>query len=145
MTTIVIFSACSLGTATSQNLLQLAIWRALLGIGMGGEWASGSTLVSETGGATSRQGDQHHAIGLGARLHLGRRLRDSFWMYSTSGQKRGAWVFAFGALPALVIVWIRRDVAEPTVWSEKARKPIRANTRDLFSPTYISARCWRSC
>src|SRR5215472_18266152 len=38
MATIFIYSLCSLGTATSQNLTQLIIWRALLGLGMGGEW-----------------------------------------------------------------------------------------------------------
>src|SRR3970040_2768543 len=48
MGTILIFSICSLGAATSQSLLQLLMWRALLGIGMGGEWASGAVLISET-------------------------------------------------------------------------------------------------
>src|SRR5512134_767918 len=48
MGTIVIFSLASLGAATSQSVLQLLIWRAILGIGMGGEWASGAVLVSET-------------------------------------------------------------------------------------------------
>src|SRR5947208_16873275 len=43
--TILIFSICSLGAATAQSVVQLAIWRALLGIGMGGEWASGAVLV----------------------------------------------------------------------------------------------------
>src|SRR5688572_33226108 len=48
MATILMFSVASLGAATSQTLLQLLMWRALLGIGMGGEWASGAVLVSET-------------------------------------------------------------------------------------------------
>ena len=42
MATILLFSFASLGAATSQTLLQLLLWRALLGIGMGGEWASGA-------------------------------------------------------------------------------------------------------
>ena len=46
--TIVLFSVASLGAATSQSILQLLLWRALLGIGMGGEWASGAVLISET-------------------------------------------------------------------------------------------------
>ncbi len=48
MGTILIFSFASLGAATSQTVMQLLIWRAILGIGMGGEWASGAVLVSET-------------------------------------------------------------------------------------------------
>ena len=48
MGTILLFSAASLGASTSQSVVQLLFWRALLGIGMGGEWASGAVLVSET-------------------------------------------------------------------------------------------------
>ena len=48
MGTIVVFSLASLGAATSQSILQLLFWRTVLGIGMGGEWASGAVLVSET-------------------------------------------------------------------------------------------------
>ena len=70
MATILLFSLASLGAATSQSVLQLLLWRALLGIGMGGEWASGAVLISETWPpAASQQGDQHHAVGLGDRLH----------------------------------------------------------------------------
>jgi MFS family permease len=46
--TILIYSACSVGAALSQSIWQLAFWRALLGFGMGGEWAAGAVLVSET-------------------------------------------------------------------------------------------------
>ena len=48
MGTIALFSIASLGAASSQSVLQLMFWRALLGLGMGGEWASGAVLVSET-------------------------------------------------------------------------------------------------
>src|SRR5688500_5562142 len=48
MATILLFSVSSRGAATSQSVLQLLCWRAVLGIGMGGEWASGAVLVSAT-------------------------------------------------------------------------------------------------
>src|SRR5580704_9732660 len=35
MATILIYSFCSLGTATAQSLLELIVWRALLGLGVG--------------------------------------------------------------------------------------------------------------
>src|SRR5688572_28131226 len=54
MATIAIFSVASLGAATSQTLVQLLLWRAILGIGMGGEWASGAVLVSESWPAAHR-------------------------------------------------------------------------------------------
>ena len=37
MATILIFSICSLGAATSQTMWQLMAWRIVLGFGMGGE------------------------------------------------------------------------------------------------------------
>jgi MFS family permease len=45
---ILIYSIFTFACGLAQNLWQLAIFRVLLGIGMGGEWASGATLVSET-------------------------------------------------------------------------------------------------
>src|SRR4051794_6060936 len=52
--TILIFSLCSLGAATSQTWVQLAVYCCLLGFGMGGAWASGAVLVSETWPAEHR-------------------------------------------------------------------------------------------
>ena len=49
MATIVIFSLASLGASTSQSVLQLLFLRAVLGIGMGGEWASGGVLAGGVG------------------------------------------------------------------------------------------------
>src|SRR4030095_12561439 len=60
MGTIVVFSLASLGAASSQSVVQLLMWRAILGIGMGGEWASGAVLVSETWPAAHR----HKAISI---------------------------------------------------------------------------------
>src|SRR4051812_32907315 len=38
MITVLVFSFASLGAATSQSIWQLLFWRAVLGLGMGGEW-----------------------------------------------------------------------------------------------------------
>jgi MFS family permease len=46
--TILLYSLCSLGTASAGSITQLLIWRALLGLGMGGEWSAGAALVSES-------------------------------------------------------------------------------------------------
>lgn len=70
MGTILIFSLASLGAATSQSVAQLLMWRAVLGIGMGGERGAGQRDVAA---GASQQSDQHRAIGLGDRLHPGRR------------------------------------------------------------------------
>jgi len=52
--TIVIYSIGSAGTALSSGLLSLVFWRAIVGLGLGGEWAAGAVLVSETWPARHR-------------------------------------------------------------------------------------------
>ena len=45
---ILLYSVFTFACGLAQNVTQLAVFRVLLGLGMGGEWASGATLVSET-------------------------------------------------------------------------------------------------
>jgi MFS family permease len=121
MGTIVVFSLASLGAATSQSVLQLLFWRTVLGIGMGGEWASGAVLVSETWPAHLRNKaisimQSGWAIGyilaaVFAALILGNAR------FGTEGWR---WLFVVGLVPALFTLWIRRNVREPQSWSARA-------------------------
>jgi MFS family permease len=121
MATIVIFSLASLGASTSQSVLQLLFWRAVLGIGMGGEWASGAVLVSETWPPEHRNKaisimQSGWAIGymlaaVLAALVLGNpELGDEAWRL----------LFVIGVAPALFTLWIRRNVRESPVWTARA-------------------------
>jgi MFS family permease len=115
--TIAIFSICSLGAATAQSVVQLAVWRTLLGLGMGGEWASGGVLVAETlppevrNKATSLM---QSTWAIGAILAVG--LAGLFLDVLPLGDHAWRWLFAVGGLPALFILWVRRRVEEPEVW-----------------------------
>jgi MFS family permease len=115
MATILIFSFCSLGTATAQDVVQLIVWRTLLGLGMGGEWASGAVLVSETWPAEHRLKaisimQSGWALGyILAALIAGAVLPTLGWR----------WLFVAGVLPALLVFWIRREVPEPAVWAAR--------------------------
>ena len=51
---ILIYSLCTGLTASASSVPQLVLWRALLGIGLGGEWSAGSVLVAETWPAAHR-------------------------------------------------------------------------------------------
>ena len=104
-----IFTAlCGFATSAAQ----LAIFRILLGIGMGGEWASGAALVSET------WPDRHRGKALG--------LMQSAWaigyglaaLVTLIVLPRWGWrvVFFVGVLPALLTIWVRRYVKEPDIW-----------------------------
>jgi MFS family permease len=120
MGTITLFSLASLGAATSQSVLQLLFWRAVLGIGMGGEWASGAVLVSETWPAAHRNKaisimQSGWAIGyiLAAVLAAIILSRPAF------GNQGWRWLFVAGVLPALFTIWIRRNVREPDAWTAR--------------------------
>src|SRR3954462_8202011 len=48
MLSILTYSVCSFASGLSQSVLMLAVFRFILGLGMGGEWNTGATLVAET-------------------------------------------------------------------------------------------------
>ncbi|MEW5915936.1 MAG: MFS transporter, partial [Gemmatimonadota bacterium] len=135
--TILIFSLCSLGAATSQTVLQLMIWRVLLGIGMGGEWASGAVLVSETWPAEHRTKaisimQSGWALGYISAVLMAALILDVLSL----GDNAWRWLFAVGVLPALFTLWIRRSVKEPEAWIK--RQSSRARTPNPF-PVLFSA------
>ena len=139
MATIIIFSVCSLGAATSQTLWQLMLWRILLGFGMGGEWASGAVLVSETWPAHLRVRAisimqsgwalGYIAAALLAALVLGKMdLGPEAWRY----------LFAIGIAPALLTLWIRKKVKEPEAWQSRSLAAGRGPNKFavLFGPEF---------
>lgn len=120
MATVLVFSICSGLSGLAQNLVQLAVARTILGLGMGGEWASGALLVSETWPA------QHRGKAIG--------LMQSGWaigyiaaaIAAATILPRFGWraMFFLGIAPALFTLWIRRRVDEPAIWVEARSKGI---------------------
>ena len=114
---VLIYSIFTAACGFAQTVAQLAVFRVFLGIGMGGEWASGAALVSETWPA------QHRGKALG--------LMQSAWAvgYGAAALVTGlvlplwGWrgVFFIGILPAFFTLWVRRSVEEPALWQAAAR------------------------
>jgi MFS family permease len=130
MASVLIYSIFTAACGFAQNVAQLAVFRVLLGIGMGGEWASGAALVSETWPAEHRGKalgfmQSAWAIGYGAAA-----------LVTALVLPRWGWraVFFVGILPAFLTVWVRRSVREPAIWREaRARPPAdRARFADIF-------------
>lgn len=134
--TIVVYAVCSAGAATSQTFWQLVVWRGLLGFGMGGEWAAGAVLVTETwppalrNKATSLM-QSSWAIGMILAAAIAGLVLDVLPL----GPDSWRWLFAVGVLPALFGWWVRRKVEEPAVWrAQRAAGQLRGNPyRKLFS------------
>jgi MFS family permease len=112
MASVLIYSVFTAACGLAQNVAQLAVFRVLLGIGMGGEWASGAALVSETWPAEHRGKalgfmQSAWAIGYGAAAIVTMVVLP-LWGW------RG--VFFVGILPALFTLWVRKHVEEPEIW-----------------------------
>ena len=113
---ILTYSVFTAACGFAQSVRQLAVFRVFLGIGMGGEWASGAALISETWPA------EHRGKALG--------LMQSSWAlgYAAAAVVTAlvlptlGWraVFFVGILPALFTVWIRRRLEEPEIWQASA-------------------------
>ena len=109
---ILTYSIFSFASGLSQSILQLAVFRTFLGLGMGGEWNTGATLVAETWPSHLRARalsmvQSSWAIGYAlAALVAGIMLRFANWRY----------VFFVGVLPALVTLSIQRRVPESEMW-----------------------------
>src|SRR5205814_8553998 len=132
MGTIAIYSLFTAACGFSQTITQLAILRIIVGFGLGGEFAAGAALVTETWPS------QHRGKALGV-VH-------SFWAigYAVAALATGlilprwGWrgVFFVGAVPALITLWIRRSVEEPAIWREGRHRAAGApaRIRQIFTP-----------
>ena len=129
---ILIYSAFTALTATSHSLAQLVLWRSLVGIGLGGEWAAGSVLVSESWPAEHRG----KAIGL---MQSGWAIGYIFAALLASAiLPAHGWrvLFAIGVAPALLAWWVRRTVPEPEIWRH-AERSARLGFTALFRPPLV--------
>jgi MFS family permease len=141
MGTIGLFSIASLGAATSQSVAQLMLWRALLGLGMGGEWASGAVLVSETWPPEHRNKaisimQSGWALGNVLALLAGAAILGAAPLGSDSWRL----LFTLGILPAFFALWIRRYVREPEKWTAGRGAAHAAGNpfKEIFGRTLIS-------
>jgi MFS family permease len=121
MVTVGVYSLFTFLSGLAQNYEQLLLFRALQGLGFGGEWAAGAILIAEMSDPQQR----------------GRVLgwMQSFWaigwalaliafvvVYQIVPPSTG-WrvLFWLGVLPALLILYIRRYVQEPEIYLETRR------------------------
>jgi MFS family permease len=107
----------------------LAVARFILGLGMGGEWNTGATLVAETWPAALRAKalsivQASWAIGYAvASFCAGMFLHFANWRV----------VFFIGVLPALVTLWIRRGVPESEIWQKHHGEQLQTAGQDAGS------------
>jgi len=137
--TILCYSAFTFAAALATNLWQLALFRLLAGVGIGGEWAIGGTFVAEAWPEDRRR------MGAGY-LHTGYYF--GFFLAALANYFVGAkygwrWMFAIGGTPAVLVTFIQYAVHESTTWERRKRERPSVLTAfaKLFTPEY-ARRTW---
>ena len=127
---IVTYSVFTFASGLATSVPMLGACRFLLGLGMGGEWNCGATLVAESWPAAWRGRAMGMvlsgwAVGYAlAAVVAGLVLPIGGWR----------WVFFAGLAPVLLALWIKNHVSEPAIWQEHVRRgPVAAeDTRALW-------------
>lgn len=128
MLTVAFFSVGTFLSGIAPNYELLLVFRAIQGLGFGGEWAAGALLVSEMSQPDQRGRllgmiQSAWAVGWGAAV-IAYTI-----VFSLAGPDL-AWriLFILGILPALLILYIRSKVSEPEVYVE-TRRAMEAETQ----------------
>jgi len=114
MASIVVYSLASGASGFSRSIFELACFRFILGLGMGGEWTTGAALVAETWPAEHRG----KALGLvQSSWAIGEILAVAV---TAIVLPRFGWraVFFAGVLPGAIVFWILRYVPESPLWQK---------------------------
>src|SRR5450432_116897 len=128
MVDIIFYSLMELLTAFSPNYTVFLILRALYGIGMGGEWGLGASLAMESLPAAARglaSGMLQQGYSFGFLL-----AAVVYWLVFPHFGWRA--LFIVGALPALLVIYIRARVPESAVW-QRQRDATRERSLGVWS------------
>ncbi len=123
--TILIYAVFTGASGLVHDWKLYSLMRFLTGLGVGGEWAAGASLVAEVFPARSRP----MALGLLQSLSaVGNMLAAcvtlSLAQIIPEEDQATSWRWAYfvGFVPALLVLWIRRSVKEPEQWKEAREK-----------------------
>lgn len=113
--TILIYAVFTGASGLVNSWQMYAVMRFMTGLGVGGEWAAGAALVAETFPSRSRP----MALGLLQALSaVGNMMACVITLVLPNIEHNWRWAYFVGALPALLVLWIRSSVKEPEQWHE---------------------------
>lgn len=135
--TIAWYSFFTLLCAVAWDPVSLGVFRALMGLGFGGEWAVGAVLMAEAVRADVRGRavgtvQSGWAVGWAVAVAM-------FVLTSTLLPPEYAWraLFALGFLPAVLVVYVRRRVQEPQVHRSAPTESTSGGLLKIFSPPFL--------
>lgn len=119
--TILLYSSVTCISALSQTWWHMAVTRFFVGMGTGGEWAVGAALVAEVFPKRARAWSLaifHGSSVFGTLM----AVAAGAFLVPNFGWRMG---FVLGALPALLVLWVRLSLKEPPKSAEAAAAPHR--------------------
>jgi SHS family lactate transporter-like MFS transporter len=119
MWNILAYSILEMASGFAPNMASLLIVRALFGVAMGGEWGVGSALTMETIPARAR-GLVSGLLQVGYPSGLLLAALAVYLFYDRLGWR---YMFVLGAVPAILVFFIRRGVDESPAWKERQIAP----------------------
>ncbi|MFE5796094.1 MFS transporter [Streptomyces sp. NPDC056503] len=138
MITVITYALFTVLCGFAPNYETLLVFRALQGLGFGGEWAVGAILVAEYASAKHRGrtlGAVQSAWAAGWALAV--VVYTLVFQFFDADQ---AWRILFwtGALPALLVLWVRRHVEDaPQAAAARVASPERGSLRAVFRPDLL--------
>ena len=137
MLTILCYSVCTFLGCIAVNVWELAVFRLLAGVGIGGEWTLGGVFVAEEWPEDRRKAG---AAYMHTGYYFGTFLA-AVVNYVVGSRYGWRAVFAVGGAPALLVAFIRYGVTEPARWRTRmgqlgARWTAKQSFLALFSPEY---------
>jgi len=139
--TILVYSLGTFACGFARGAAWLLVFRVITGLGVGGEWATGQTLVGETFPARMRARfaavmQTGAPLGIALASVVGGFLEPAL---ATAIGEELAWrgCFFISLLPALLVVVIRRSMPESDIWlarGERNERAVKGQLRVLFEP-----------
>ena len=119
MWNILAYSFLEMASGFAPSMTTLLVVRALFGIAMGGEWGVGSALTMETIPASARG----FVSGLLQSGYPSGFFLASLAVYLFYDRLGWRYMFVLGAIPAILVYFIRRGVEESPAWKEQRLAP----------------------
>ena len=136
--TILVYSLSTGLSGLAVGLVSLAVLRAITGFGFGGEWATGQALLAEVF-PKHRRGLASAILQAGQPIGGMLAILTGLWLEPHVGWR---WVFVLGAVPAVLVLFLRRYVPESPLWLAQAQRerpswiePYRVLFRDHWART----------
>ena len=131
--TIVVYAVFTGAAFFADSVWQLAIFRFLAGIGIGGEWAMAGTYVAEAWPEDRRKmGAGYLQTGYYAGFFVAAALN-----YTVGAHLGWRAMFLCGLAPVVVALYTLVKVREPERWQSHAGEKQKAPLAEIFGPVYL--------